>query len=92
MDVSYEVVGCTEIRLERRLAVTATKNVAVRGDDHFDQSGCGPVFTEQASEDRLKVFADLDGTELTVQSCRIWPGSRMAVSSVMNSACLPRPK
>ena len=52
-------------RLERRLAVAATEQVTVRRDDHFDQPGRGPVFTEQASEDRLKVIADLDGTELT---------------------------
>ena len=49
---------------ERRVSIAATENVAVWRDDHFDKSERGPVFTEQASEDRLKVIANLHDPEL----------------------------
>jgi len=64
VDVSDQVFRCTQKCFERCVAIAATENVAVRGNDHFDQSGRGPVFSEQASKDRLKVLADLYGTEL----------------------------
>jgi hypothetical protein len=38
--------------------------MAVRRDDHFDQPRRGPVFAEQATEDRPKVVAALDRLEL----------------------------
>ena len=34
---------------------------AVGRYEHLDQPGRGPVFTQQASEDRLEMIADLDG-------------------------------
>src|SRR5258708_2915162 len=64
VDVLDEVFGCAQERFERSLAFTATEQVAVRRDDHLDQPGRGPGFTEQATEDRLEVVADLDRPEL----------------------------
>jgi len=64
VNVSDEVFGCAQERFERWLTVAPPENVAVWRDDHFDQPGCGPVFSEQASEDRLEMIADLHGPEL----------------------------
>lgn len=64
MDVPDEVCGCAQERLERRIAIATTENVAVWRDDHFDQSRRGPVFTEQATKDRLEMIADPHGPEL----------------------------
>ena len=50
--------------LEGWVAIATTENVAVWRDDHFDKSGRGPVFTEQASENSLEVIADLQDPEL----------------------------
>lgn len=38
--------------------------VAVRHDNHLDQSWRRPVFSQQVSWDRLEVIADLHGPEL----------------------------
>ena len=38
--------------------------MAVWRDDHFDKSGRGPVFSEQAAEDRLEMIADFHRSEL----------------------------
>jgi hypothetical protein len=38
--------------------------MTVWGDLHLDQTGRGPVFTEQTAEDRLEVTADLDCSKL----------------------------
>ena len=50
--------------LEGRFAVAPTEQVAVRRDDDIGQSRRGPVFTKQASKDRLEVIADLHNLEL----------------------------
>ncbi len=65
MNVSDEVFGRTQECPERRIAITSAKYVAVRRDYHFDQPGRGPVFSEQASEYRLEVIADLHGPEFS---------------------------
>ena len=64
MDVLDEVFRCAQERFERRVAVASTEDVTVWRDDHFDKSGRGPVFTEQASENSLEVIADLQDPEL----------------------------
>jgi hypothetical protein len=64
VDVSQEVVGCTEEGPERWLAVAPTGEVAVRRDDQFHQPGYRPVLTEQAAQDRLEVVAGLDRSQL----------------------------
>jgi hypothetical protein len=64
VDILDEVFRCTQKRLERRLGVTATEQVAVRRDDQFDQSGRGSIFAKQTSKNRLKMDADLHGPEL----------------------------
>src|SRR5262249_32055570 len=65
VDVPQEVFGCAQECLEGRLTFGATEHVTIRRDDHLDQPGRGPVFTQQASQDRLEVGADLDGPEFT---------------------------
>jgi hypothetical protein len=52
-----------KVRLERRLALATIKHVTVRRDLHLDEPGCGPVFAEQAPEDRLEVGADLNSSQ-----------------------------
>jgi hypothetical protein len=59
VDVPDEVFGCAQKRPELRLAVASTEQVTVRRDDHLDQSGRRPVFTQQTPEDGLEVRADL---------------------------------
>ncbi len=50
---------------ECRITIAAAEKLTVRIDYHFDQAWCGPVFIEKASEDRLEMFADFDGHDLT---------------------------
>src|SRR5271166_1042163 len=64
VDILDEVARCAQERLERRLTLAATEQMAVRRDDHFDQPGSGPVLSKQAAKDRLVVIADLDGPQL----------------------------
>lgn len=77
MNVLDEVFGIAQKRFERILVVTATEKIAIGRVDHFGQPGSGPVFTQQASEDRLKVVADLEARSFQAQSRRDWSGSRM---------------
>jgi hypothetical protein len=64
MDVPDEVFRRPEKQIERRLILAAAKQVTVWRDDHFDEPGCRPVFTQQATEHRQEMLADLDRLEL----------------------------
>ncbi len=59
-----KVFRCTQECFECGLALTASKKVAVRRDHHFDPPWRGPVYSQQASENRLEVISDLHGPEL----------------------------
>src|SRR5204863_3287595 len=64
VDVPEQVLGSTHEGRETRLALAPAQQSAVRGDDHLQQPGRGPVLAEQAAEYGLEVFADLDGPQL----------------------------
>lgn len=65
MDVPNEIIHFTQQRFELSCVTASTKQVTVRSDDLFDQTRRGPIFSQQASEDRLKAIADFDGPELS---------------------------
>lgn len=83
VDVLDEVFGCAQECLERSLAIATTEDVAIRRDEHFDQPGRRPVFTEQAAQDRLEVVADLYGPELACAVPANLVGFTDGVSSVI---------
>ena len=87
VNVLDEVFRCAQEGFERSLAIAATEHVAVRRDDHLDEPGSGPVFIEQASEDRLEVIADVDHAKLSsaVLANLVWFADEIVVSHDVKS-------
>ena len=52
------------------VTLAPTEKMTVWRDDHIDQLGRGPVFSQQATKDRLEVIADTDRTQFT---CGVLP-------------------
>jgi len=63
VNVPQEVIGRAQECFERRVAVTSTEHMVIRGDDHFDQPRRCPVLPQQTSQDRLEVVAYLHSTQ-----------------------------
>jgi len=77
MDIADLVGGFAQERFERRLAITATKQVTVGRDHQFDQPWRGPVGSENAAKDRLELVAPFTARNLRTQALRICDGPRI---------------
>jgi hypothetical protein len=63
VDVLQQILRGTQEGRKSRLAFAPAQHVAVMVNYHFEQPGRGPVFRQQAPQNRLEVFADLDGPQ-----------------------------
>jgi len=63
MNVPDKIVGRAQERLERWLAFAPAEQMTVWRDDHLNEPRRRPVLADQAAQNRLEVFADLDALE-----------------------------